>query len=165
MVQDPSYHSIQSIGATPGEEKPLPSTKYALGRGDRFPTKRRPQARQLTQEPMDIIEVWFHASQITIGLIADTLERVVQCKRLLYTWKNCFAESVRDIKASNLIELSIDLTNDASHLSTHLRRGHLQCNFSCHGRRRDHCSTKQFMGSQDEITTQDKGIQRAESGL
>ena len=42
------------------------------------------------------------------GSRADTPERVLRVKRLLYTWKDCFALTLRDIKATDLIEHSTD---------------------------------------------------------
>lgn len=113
VLYNPSYHSVQSTGSTPGDEKPLPPTKYALGRGDQFPTERRPKPRPLSDDPTNVINTWFKASQITIGTKADSPHRIIQAKRLLYTWRDCFAESVRDIAATDLIEHSIDMTPDA----------------------------------------------------
>ena len=53
------------------------------------------------------------SSGITIGPKADTPERIKRTQRLLYTWKDCFAANVRDIKARDLIEHSIDLEPNA----------------------------------------------------
>lgn len=41
--------------------------------------------------------------------MADTKARRANVRRLLYTWRDCFAKSVRDIRATDLIEHSIDL--------------------------------------------------------
>lgn len=41
--------------------------------------------------------------------MADTLERIRAAKQLVYTWRDCFATNIRDIKATDLIEHSIDL--------------------------------------------------------
>ena len=45
--------------------------------------------------------------------MADTPERMEKAQRLLYTWKDCFATNVRDIKATDIIEHSIDLEPNA----------------------------------------------------
>jgi len=109
-----SYHSMLTTrDSAPEDLKPLPPTKYALGRGDVFPTERRPEVRELSQEGREVINEWFELSKITIGPKADTPARIEETKRLLYTWRECFAESVRDIKATDIIEHSIDLEPNA----------------------------------------------------
>ena len=106
-----SYNSSQT---PPTDLKPtsvtatLP-TKYALGKGDRFPTERRPTHRPLTTAPSEVIEAWFLGSGIEIGAMADAPERVEKSKRLLYTWRECFATSVKEVKPTDIIEHSIDL--------------------------------------------------------
>ena len=87
--------------------------KYSLGRGSGFPTERRPKLRPLTDTSLEVIEVWIASSGVTIGLGADTPERVEQVYRLLYTWRDCFATRVQDIQATDLIEHSIDLVPNA----------------------------------------------------
>lgn len=113
-LEAPSYHSMLTTDNSPPDDlKPLPPIKYALGRGDKFPTKRRPELRELSQEKEEVVNEWFELSRITIGAKADTPARIDKIKRLLYTWKECFAESIRDIKATDIIEHSIDLESDA----------------------------------------------------
>jgi len=84
-------------------------TNYSLGKGHGFLIERRPTQRELSFDPLDVIEAWFQDSGITIGVVADTLERLEKAKRMLYTWKECFAKIVRDIQSTVLIEHSIDL--------------------------------------------------------
>ena len=62
---------------------------------------------------MHEVESWFLESGIKIGIMADSNERVEKAKRLAYTWRECFAKSVRDIKTTDLIEHSIDLQPNA----------------------------------------------------
>ncbi len=120
--------SDQNTQAPPVDLKPaaitatVHTTKYALGKGEGFPTERRPVQRQLSTEPMEITEAWFNASGITIGEMADTPQRVRKTKQLLYTWKDCFATSVRDIQATDLIEHSIDLQPNAKPVKSSLPR-------------------------------------------
>jgi len=45
--------------------------------------------------------------------MAMTPEQIFQAKRLCYTWRDCFATSIKEIKATDLIEHSIDLESDA----------------------------------------------------
>jgi hypothetical protein len=85
-----SYHSMLTTRDSASEDlKPLPPTKYALGRGDVFPTERRPEVRELSQEGREVINEWFELSKITIGPKADTPARIEETKRLLYTWREC----------------------------------------------------------------------------
>ena len=90
-----------------------PVTKCSLGKGDGFPTQRRPTQRTLSTDSRETIEAWFRESGITIGIMADTPERIQAAKQLAYTWKDCFATSVRDIKTTDLIKHSIDLVPNA----------------------------------------------------
>lgn len=87
--------------------------KYSLGTGDGFPTQRRPIQREMSTDSNDIVNEWFASSGITIGIMADTNERIEKAKRLVYTWRDCFATSLKDIKATDLIEHSIELEPNA----------------------------------------------------
>lgn len=87
--------------------------KYSLGTGQGFPTQRRPKPRELSDEDIHIIDEWFNKSGIAIGRYADTAERVVMAKRLAYTYRDCFATTIRDVKATDIIEHSIDLISEA----------------------------------------------------
>ena len=49
------------------------------------------------------IDQWFDGSGITIGSMADTLEKKSLSNRLLYTWRECFAKTLRDVKPTDLI--------------------------------------------------------------
>ena len=75
--------------------------------------QRRPQPRDLTTAEQATVDAWFEDSGIVIGTGADSPQRVTMAKRLAYTWKDCFAKTVRDIKATDIIEHSIDLMPDA----------------------------------------------------
>ena len=75
---------------------------------DGFPMTRQPQVRQLSEEPLGVIEAWFSISELTIGELAHTPEKLGRAKCSLYTWKNCFATSIRNIKQTDLIEHTID---------------------------------------------------------
>lgn len=92
---------------------PIPLTKYTLEPGDFFPTIRRPKKQEISTDVEDVVNKWFESSKIQIGSIADTPGRVAKAKRLFYTWKGCFAENVCDVKATDLIEHSIDLVPEA----------------------------------------------------
>lgn len=88
-------------------------SKYALRKGDQSPTDRRPKPRPLSEASNDVINSWWLESQITIRPKADTIERLQKIKRLLYTYRDCFAESVKDVKVTDLIKHSIDLVPNA----------------------------------------------------
>ena len=60
-----------------------------------------------------MVDAWFTRSGITIEEKADTPDRVSKARRMLYTWKECFATSVRKIKPTDLIEHFIDLVPNA----------------------------------------------------
>lgn len=87
--------------------------KYALGKGNEFPTQRRSQQRTLTSATDNIPQDWWTSSGIVVGPKANTPDQVEKAKRLIYTRKDCFAESVKDAHATDLLEHSIDLTKDA----------------------------------------------------
>lgn len=114
-INNPSYSKLSGAfnRATPPIDikstQAVNSNKYALGRGDRFPTERRPEKRELSHESDEVIAEWFEKSQIHLGVQADTPEKRLEAKRLFYTWRDCFAENIRDIRATDLIEHSIDL--------------------------------------------------------
>ena len=97
-----------------------PTTKFSLGKGDGFPTERRPQKRALTTASMEEVNIWFEKSGITIGPKADTPERVDRARRLVYTYKDCFATTIREIKATDLLEHSIDLEDGAKPIKSSL---------------------------------------------
>lgn len=78
-----------------------------------FP-KRRPTKRPLTNAPQAVVDDWFEKSGITIGSLADTAERVTRARCLLYTWKDVFAENLREIRPTDLIEHTIDLKTGAT---------------------------------------------------
>lgn len=79
-----------------------------------FPVTRRPALRQLSTAPPPIIEEWFQASGITIGSGAASTHQQNLAKRLFYTWKDCFAYSLSDIKPTDLLYHSIDITPGAT---------------------------------------------------
>ena len=70
-----------------------------------FPTQRRPVQRELTNSTMEEIDSWFAESDITIGDAADTSERRDLAKRLFYTWRDCFARTCFDLKATDMIRV------------------------------------------------------------
>ena len=88
-------------------------TPITLHRIGQFPVDRRPQQRELVAVDQAVINQWFDNSGITIGRMANTLEKQNLSKRLLYTWQECFAKTLRDVKPTDLIEHSIDLKPNA----------------------------------------------------
>lgn len=87
-----------------------------------FPVKQRPRLRELSNASQREIDEWFAENEITIGVVADTPERPCAAKRLLYTWKDCFAKTMRDIKPTDLIHHSINLTADAKPVYQSVKR-------------------------------------------
>lgn len=75
----------------------------------RFPVTRRPQFRPLSIATYEEVHQWFEDSGITIGEWADTPRRCQQAEYLFYTWNDCFAKSMADVKPTDLIEHAIDL--------------------------------------------------------
>ncbi|KAF6238733.1 hypothetical protein HO173_003239 [Letharia columbiana] len=69
-----------SMDAAICESKPM-SLRTMHG----FPTKRRPQLREMSDASQVEVDKWFAESEITIGAVADTLERKDAAKRLMYT--------------------------------------------------------------------------------
>ena len=87
-----------------------------------FPVTRRPQLRELSNADQSEVDNWFQGSEITIGSEADTLERKILAKRLLYTWRDCFAKTLRDIEPTDLVHHSIDLVDDAKPVYQTIKR-------------------------------------------
>ncbi len=109
-----SYHSMLTTRDSISEDlKPLPSTKYALSRENVFLIERRLEVRELSQKERQMINEWFELSKITIESKMNTSVRIEKTKRLLYIWRKCFAESVWDIKVTDIIEHFIDLKSNA----------------------------------------------------
>ena len=62
---------------------------------------------------MDEIGVWLKDVGLKIGDVANTSERYERAARILYTWKDCFATSVREIQATDLVMHHIPLQPSA----------------------------------------------------
>lgn len=94
-LENPSYASLLHTNAAPPLDLKgfLPSftphiPKYAVGKGNEFPTQRRPQQRNLSSAPDNVIQDWWASSGIVIGPKADTPDRVKKAKRLVDKWKD-----------------------------------------------------------------------------
>ncbi len=109
-----SYHSMLTTRDSISEDlKFLSSTKYALSKENIFLIERRFEVRELSQKERKMINEWFELSKITIESKMNTSVRIEKTKRLLYIWRKCFAESVRDIKVTDIIKHFIDLKSNA----------------------------------------------------
>lgn len=118
-LENNSYASLLHTNAAPPVNlkgflplSTLHIPKYALGKGNEFPTQRRSQQRNLSSATDNILQDWWTSSGIVVGPKANAPDQVEKAKRIIYTWKNCFAESVKDVRATDLLEHSIDLTKD-----------------------------------------------------
>ena len=94
-LSNPSIVSLMASESPPLDLKDNP--RYSLGIGEGFPTERRPKQRVLSTEALVIMWEWFEESGITIGSMAKTEDERNRAVTLLYTWKDCFASSVKDI--------------------------------------------------------------------
>ncbi|KAJ6125848.1 Ribonuclease H-like protein [Penicillium samsonianum] len=80
-----------------------------MNEAGKFPTDRRSQARQLSEADQGTVDCWFEGTEIVIGeLVADNPQRQ--------------AESVRDIRATDLIEHSIGIVPDAKPVKAKMKR-------------------------------------------
>jgi hypothetical protein len=95
---------------------------YRFRKTAEFFTKRRSQKRELSIENQTIISEWFNVSNITIEKAAKTSEQRARAKRLLYTWRNCFAMKMSNIKTIDLIEHSIELKSNAKSMKERILR-------------------------------------------
>ncbi len=86
-VEELRQHSI---------DRAEPSKPISLRTMYGFPVQRRPKHRELSTDDQGLVDRWFDESEITVGPVADTLERRNLAERLLYTWKDCFARTMRD---------------------------------------------------------------------
>ncbi len=89
------------------------STPITLRRIGQFSVDRRLHRQELVAVDQAVINQWFDDSGITIGSMADTMEKQNLSKKLLYTWQECFAKTLRDIKSTDLIKHSIDFKPNA----------------------------------------------------
>lgn len=97
-------------------------SKYALGRKDQFSIDRQPEKWKLSTEVDKVIIDWFSQSQIYLKSHANTQEKQIQVKRLFFTWRDCFAKNIRNIRAKDLMEHSIDLKSGAHLVQEKLSR-------------------------------------------
>ena len=104
--------SIIDQGAWKEEVQPR-AQPIALRMVTQYPVTRRPQLRPLSQTAIEDVRQWFESSGITIGPIAATDQQREAAQRLFYTWKDCFAVTMRDVKPTDLIHHSIDLIPNA----------------------------------------------------
>lgn len=74
-----------------------------------FPIDCRPQQQELVAMDQVVVNEKFENSGIIIDSIADKRKKQNLNKRLLYTWRECFAKMLRDVKPTDLIKHSIDL--------------------------------------------------------
>ena len=74
-----------------------------MGQVQKFPVDRRPQQRELSAAPQEEIDMWFQESEITIGTVADTLEKQAIARRLFFTWRDFFVKRMRDVQPTDLI--------------------------------------------------------------
>ena len=82
----------------------------------------QPQPRRLSNAIKAAIAAWFMASEITIRSMPDDLKRVDSARRLLYTGKDCFVKTMRDVRPTDLIEHSINLIPDARPVYAPIKR-------------------------------------------
>lgn len=78
-----------------------------------FLLDRWPEQRELVGVNQAIINQWFDNSDIKIGSMADTLDKQNLSKRLLYTWREYFAKTLKDVQSTDFIEHSINLKLNA----------------------------------------------------
>ena len=86
---------------------------FQLRKAGKFPTTRRPSPLPLSSECQEIIDDWVQLSGITIGPLADTLERRAKANRLIYTYRKAFVTDLRDVYPTDIIEHTIDLKPNA----------------------------------------------------
>lgn len=100
-----------------------PTIPMEARRATGFPTKRRPCLRDLdTTTLQDDVDKWFDNSGITLGSKADTPTRQAKARRLLYTWRDCFASKMRDVKATDLIHHAIDIKENSRPIFSQIKR-------------------------------------------
>ena len=88
-------------------------TPISLRRIGQFPVDRQSEQRELATTDQIVVNNWFYDSGITIGSMADIVEKQNLSKRLLYTWRECFAKTLQGVKPTNLIKHSIDFKPNA----------------------------------------------------
>lgn len=98
-LENSSYALILATDVTllvdmkPTTKQPF-CNKYASGKRDQFSTDHRPRQRPLSEASNKIINNWWLRSKITMGPKADIIKKLQKIKKLLYTYSDCFAESV-----------------------------------------------------------------------
>lgn len=105
--------------AEPSTENPHippnpPANPITSRRTTGFPTERRPTCRPYSTVLDAEVNEWFESSAIVLGNMAITSEQIAKARRLCYTWRDCFATRMSDIKPTDLIEHAIDLRPNAT---------------------------------------------------
>ena len=77
-----------------------------------FPTTRRPEPRELSNETQEVMDQWVENGGINVyeGLSPEERKKANQ---LLYTWKDVFESDLLRIRTTDLIEHGIDLEADS----------------------------------------------------
>ena len=73
-----------------------------------FPTRRRPERRELSNAPQEVCDEWVRLKGVSIyeGL---SPEKKQVANRLVYTWRDVFESDLLKIRTTDLIEHAIDL--------------------------------------------------------
>ena len=72
-------------------------TLISLQHIGQFPVDCQHEPRELAITNQVVMNNWFDNSGITIGSMADTVEKQNLNNRLLYIWRECFAKTLRDV--------------------------------------------------------------------
>jgi len=84
-------------------EEPEGAELQAFGHVLGFPTKRRPASyRRPIMDSVSGIPTWFATSEIQLGA-SLTIEQRREGEKLLYTWKELFADNIRDMPVTDLV--------------------------------------------------------------
>ncbi len=77
---------------------------YRFRKSIKFSTKRRSQKRDLSIDDQITVNEWFNVFDIIIESMIRTSEQQNKVKRLFYTWRDCFAMKMTNIKTTNLMK-------------------------------------------------------------
>lgn len=103
MIVEVMEENIQEGRGSDTEKKPTKGT-------EKFPTDRRPKRRTTDWDtPIEQIRQWLKESKITIGKFADTEEKQEKAGRLIYTWRDLFANDLLSLQQTDLITHRIPL--------------------------------------------------------
>jgi hypothetical protein len=102
------FNYIMSILKKSNTNKKI-SKSYKFKKTAKFFIKRRSLLKTLSEADQITVDEWFNVSNIIIEFVTKTSKQKAKAKKLFYTWRDCFAIKMTNIKIINLMKHFIKL--------------------------------------------------------